>query len=547
MALVKFYRGVASKFNVEKHIDGIYFCLDTHEIIVNGDAYGYYAPNNKGIKAVEYTAPSTLTLTYLDDTTSEITLQEASAGASVEESKAGLMSAANVYKLANIAEGAQVNVIETVKVNGTVLSITDKAVNVDLTTIQSDIKKNKPTAVDKSINVADGTEANGSQIKVNLKTNGGINLGTDGLEIDSSALVQYKGENAVEVTDLDTATNTKTIKLNIKAKTGNVISNTSDGLFATVQLKALDIPATETSVAKKFGLVGIADDGTETQLGTTVIDIYKDKSLESVELGKIPTGQTGAGDDALIFVYNLADGTQKTVYIDVADFLREAEAGNGIVINDGKYSVQIDTAANEKGSDANAYLQLTSAGLKIVGVNAAITAAKTAATEALAAEAAARQSADNTLQNNIDSEATRAKAAESANTTAITTETTDRKAADSTLQANIDTEVARAKKAEEANAANISTNAAAIATETTDRQSADKTLQSNIDAEATSRTNGDTATLTSAKEYTDEVAKTADSALTAEVTRAKAAEAQTLADAKDYSDNASADNWADED
>ena len=35
-------------------------------------------------------------------------------------------------KLAGIAEGAQVNVIESVKVNGTALTITDKAVNVDL-------------------------------------------------------------------------------------------------------------------------------------------------------------------------------------------------------------------------------------------------------------------------------------------------------------------------------------------------------------------------------------------------------------------------------
>lgn len=45
---------------------------------------------------------------------------------------AGLMSAADKLKLDNIADSAQVNVIESVKVNNTKLDIVDKAVNIDL-------------------------------------------------------------------------------------------------------------------------------------------------------------------------------------------------------------------------------------------------------------------------------------------------------------------------------------------------------------------------------------------------------------------------------
>lgn len=51
----------------------------------------------------------------------------------------GLMSSSDFSKLAGIANGAQANVIEVVKVNGTALTITSKAVNVTVPTKTSDI------------------------------------------------------------------------------------------------------------------------------------------------------------------------------------------------------------------------------------------------------------------------------------------------------------------------------------------------------------------------------------------------------------------------
>lgn len=47
-------------------------------------------------------------------------------------SKDGLMTSADKTKLDGVAEGAQVNTLESVKVNGTAVSITDKSVNIDL-------------------------------------------------------------------------------------------------------------------------------------------------------------------------------------------------------------------------------------------------------------------------------------------------------------------------------------------------------------------------------------------------------------------------------
>ena len=52
----------------------------------------------------------------------------------------GLMSAADKTKLDGIAEGAQVNILEGVKVDGTDLTVTNKKVNIDLNTPLSSIK-----------------------------------------------------------------------------------------------------------------------------------------------------------------------------------------------------------------------------------------------------------------------------------------------------------------------------------------------------------------------------------------------------------------------
>lgn len=55
------------------------------------------------------------------------------------QSAAGAMSAADKTKLDGVATGAQVNVVESVKKNGTVLTITDKAVDISVPTKTSDI------------------------------------------------------------------------------------------------------------------------------------------------------------------------------------------------------------------------------------------------------------------------------------------------------------------------------------------------------------------------------------------------------------------------
>lgn len=77
--------------------------------------------------------------------------------AAATQSAAGVMSATDKTKLDGIAAGAQVNVIESVKVNGTALSVSGKSVNIDL----SPYAKSADT-----IHVADVTA---SETNMNLK------------------------------------------------------------------------------------------------------------------------------------------------------------------------------------------------------------------------------------------------------------------------------------------------------------------------------------------------------------------------------------------
>lgn len=381
MALVKFYRGVRAKYNETTHIDGIYFALDTHEIIVNGDAFGYYSADHKEITTVEFTAPDIITITYANGESDTVTLQTAEAGETAEQSKAGIISKEHIYKLSKIEDGAQVNVIEKVKVDGVEVSVQDKEVDIDLTPLKDTIKKQKVVAGDTSVTIVEETE--GTKVSVKVKPGGSINVTETGLEVDQSALTEYVGDNeGIKVTEVP-GENKKKINLILNPREGNILSATTDGAYASVKLKKLEVGPEETTIASRYGLVGIQADGTEITISGPTIDIIKDKFLKNVELGTIPAEQPNAGDDALIFTFNLEDGSTKTEYVNLSTFLREAEAGNGIEFITGddqvkRYTIKI-SAASEKDSSAQPYLVVDETGLKLVGLNAELEAIKTLA------------------------------------------------------------------------------------------------------------------------------------------------------------------------
>lgn len=383
MALVKFYRGNKAKYDATKFVDGVYFSLDTKEIIVDGTSFGYNAAVHQEIQSVEYTAPNIIVINYTSGSSDTITLQYAQGGTSAESSKGGLLTQAQAYKLDKLPEGAQVNTIESVALDGVDIEPVNKKINIDTTAIRTTIAQNKVTAKDNSVEVVPGSgesvAVQPTKVGVKIVEDGGLQITDEGLRVDETALEKYVGDGkAIVVDDTADASSQKKVAFKVNAKAGNILSATADGAYASVKLKNLDVSSTEPNVATRYGLVGIAPDGTEISVGDVTIDILKDKFLKNVELGVIPAGQEGAGDDALIFTFTIADGTDVIRYVNVSTFLRDVEVGDGIMIGaDKKFSIKIDAAANEKNSADVAYLQVDADGLKIVGLNAAITAAKT--------------------------------------------------------------------------------------------------------------------------------------------------------------------------
>ena len=112
-----------------------------------------------------------------------------------------------------------------------------------------------------------------------------------------------------------------------------------------------------------------------TQVGET-IKIYKDSAIKEIYLGseadtinktsgKITKVTPTEANLRLNYAYMKADGTYEMVKIDVANFLRESEFGNGLQVNSGKVSVKV-----AEGSEA--FLTVDDKGVKLSGVQTAI-------------------------------------------------------------------------------------------------------------------------------------------------------------------------------
>ncbi|MDY4183120.1 MAG: hypothetical protein SOX92_02340, partial [Candidatus Onthovivens sp.] len=130
----------------------------------------------------------------------------------------------------------------------------------------------------------------------------------------------------------------------------------------------------------------------ETTVGD-IIKIYKDSSLKSIEYTEV--NDKSKKGQFLKYVYTLADGTEKTVYVDMSKLVDQAEVEKGIQAIDGKLSIKL-----AEGNEAN-FLTVDANGLKLSGVQTAIGNAQKA------------------VQDNLDAEITRATQAEEANKTAI--------------------------------------------------------------------------------------------------------------------------------
>lgn len=238
-------------------------------------------------------------------------------------------------------------------------SLTAGTINNKFEEVNKLIEANKVTAADTSVVVEAPTgETGNTTIKVNVKS-GANALKNDGqgLYVDESVLTSYSGSQAIVVSG-EGATKTISLKLNANDK---VLTQTTDGLLTNINL----------TWSSADGLKLIGKGGAEIAT-IPATDFIKDGMLENVELVNL-TGQTtggtnpGANPDGtyLKFTFNI-DGGSKVLYVNVTSLIDVYVAGNGLNLAGKTFSIKLDSASE------GGYLSVSSEGLKLSGVNEAI-------------------------------------------------------------------------------------------------------------------------------------------------------------------------------
>ena len=405
MAQVKFYRGKYSNYSQDTHKDGIFFAGDKHLIIMNGVEYG-------GVNMSQFEG-------FIKDVDVEgnvLSFKRDVDGKWTDVSIKLLEAADNSIVLGTIKNGGvsdgsniKVNVKAVGEADG--LKLGADGLYVGLTKTTAAISANTTAINDEVTRAKTAEQANANAINQEAtnreKAINGLNAeikGGDGKFIQS--VKEEKGVIIAAEADLTAAavaythTNDKVIakatdvSAAIKELDAKVAANKDAELtYKVVKLAAEEITTlADANVKEAYKVVSVDKASKETTVGD-VIKIYKDSALESIDYTE--TGENSKKGQFLKYVYTLADGTKKTVYVDMSKLVDQAEVENGIQAVDGKLSIKL---AN--GNEAN-FLTVDANGLKLSGVKTAI------------------DNAQKAVQGNLDAEITRAKGEEKKNADAI--------------------------------------------------------------------------------------------------------------------------------
>ena len=412
MALVKFFRGTRANYNTDSNgtrqaevKNGIYFITDEHCIMMNGTQYG--GVDNamfKGfIKDVDVEGNLLKFKKDVNGTWEDVTIKL-------------LEAADNSIVLGTIKNGG-VSDGSTIKVNVKAvgeadgLKLGNDGLYVDLTKTTASITANTKAITDEIARAKAAEVANANAIEQEkndrIAAINGLNAGIKGgngkfiqsvkeekgvitaveADLTASAVAYDKTSDKViaKATDVSAA---------IKELDAKVAANKDAELtYKTVKLTAEEVTALgDVNVKEAYKVVSVNKEGTKTTVGD-IIKIYKDSALVSIDYTEV--NDKSKKGQFLKYVYTLADGTEKTVYVDMSKLVDQAEVEKGIQAIDGKLSIKL-----AEGNEAN-FLTVDANGLKLSGVQTAIDTAK------------------NEVQNNLNAEITRAKAAEKANADAI--------------------------------------------------------------------------------------------------------------------------------
>lgn len=405
MALVKFFRGTKANYdsNFAKNADevknSIYFITDKHCIMMNEIQYGGVDDTMfKGfIKDVDVEGNVLSFKKDVDGTWTNVSIK-------LLEAADNSIVVGDILKGDNVKDGStiKVNVKAVGEADG--LKLGDDGLYVDLT-------KTTQSITDETARATQAEEANKAAIEQEkndrIAAINGLNAeikGGDGKFIQS--VKEENGVIAAVEADLTAAAvaydktadkviaKATDVSAAIKELDAKVAANKDAELtYQTVKLTAEEVSALgDVNVKEAYKVVSVNKEGTKTTVGD-IIKIYKDSSLVSIDYTEV--NDKNKKGQFLKYVYTLADGTEKTVYVDMSKLVDQAEVEKGIQAIDGKLSIKL-----ADGNEAD-FLTVDANGLKLSGVKTAI------------------DNAQKAVQDNLDAEITRATQAEEANKTAI--------------------------------------------------------------------------------------------------------------------------------
>lgn len=210
------------------------------------------------------------------------------------------------------------------------------------------VARGEVTSKDKTVKMTDGTDG-GFDVAVNIDGTTIIKNTSSGvLSVASGALTQYKGSNAVKVSEVDPENN-KTVSLSINSN-DKVLTQSNDGLFADIHL----------DWDREQGLKLI---GKDSIVITTIpaTDFIKDGMLDNATYDE--------ETHKITLTFNTAAGKQP-IELNLSDLVDTYEAGNGLGLTGNVFSVKKSAEADSEG-----FLKVGTDGIKVSGVQDAINTA----------------------------------------------------------------------------------------------------------------------------------------------------------------------------
>lgn len=359
MTYINFYRGLKAKYDSTAHANGVYFATDAKEIIMNGVSYiGSLADlgEEKLIKSIAAAVDnSKLIITYVDNSTKEITLISAEKLALIDTNAADIETIEGEITNLKSADTGIIGRIETLEgmisggeIDGSSLLEVVGEHTTKISALEGDNTTNKTDIA--NLKTAD------NEIKGRLDTiellNTSQQSSIDTINGKIPTIESGISTNAQNITDLTTTVNGHSTSI-------QSLQESIEGLAVkSVKEDEKVLAADENGVLSTTMSLAYDNENHKIQLkGIEGALISEIDAADFIKDGMIDSVVYDSNTKIITITWNTAAGKDATT-IDISHLVDTYTASNGLELSDNAFSVKIDTAS----SDA---LTVSAAGLKL--------------------------------------------------------------------------------------------------------------------------------------------------------------------------------------